>query len=177
MIPVLAVGFALLGGLLLWFVIDSRGAWWMKLPAIVVTCVFTFAVWHALGSFSGWPTTQDPPARALLLASAIDEPRAIYVWLQPETDPGPLGYRPRQNEPRAYRLPYSPQLHAEIDRATKLAKHGSLAELRRTTVSARSGSGRRSRFVVRGYHLPGSEVPRKDEPPSAQAQIALRQGS
>jgi hypothetical protein len=176
-IPVLAVGFALLGGLLLWFVIDSRGAWWMKLPAIVVTCLFTFVAWHALGSFSGWPTTQLPPARALLVASSIDEPTAIYVWLQPENDNGLLGYRPTRGEPRAYRLPYSPELHAEIDRATKLAKRGRAAELLRTGGRTATSSGRRTRFVVRGYHLPGSDVPRKDEPPSARAEIALRQGS
>jgi hypothetical protein len=159
MIPVIAIGFALVGGLLLWFVIGSRGRWWIKLPTIVVTSLFTFIVWHALDSFSGWPTAQMPPPRALMLGSSVDEPRAIYVWLLVPSAPGPLEYRPDGGEPRAYRLPYSRELHEQVDRASKLASKGQPVELE---VVPGHNSGRNARFVVRRYQLPATSLPRKD---------------
>jgi hypothetical protein len=135
-IPVIAIAFALLGGLLLWFVVGSRGPWWLKLGAIVVTMGFTFVVWDALDSFSGWPTDATPPDRALLLSSEVDEPNAIYVWVLGYDGGGALGYRPHDVEPRGYRLPYSRALHAELDRATALAKAG-----RQWSFDARGRSG------------------------------------
>jgi hypothetical protein len=161
MIPIIAVGFVLLGALLLWLVIGGRGAWWLKLGAIVATCAFTFAVWSALGSFSGWATDATPPARALVVSSTVDEPRAIYVWLIAPTKPGLLGYRAEKAEPRAYRLPYSRELHEEIDRGTALARRGQPVELSRREVEG-SGGGRRTRLVVRAYRLPPQSLPRKD---------------
>ena len=166
MIPVIAIGFALLGGLLLWFVVGSRGPWWIKLPTIVVTCLFTFIVWHALDSFSGWPTAQAPPPRALMLGGSVDEPRAIYVWLVAPSTPGPLEYRPDGGEPRAYRLPYSRELHEQVDRASKLASKGQPVELK---LMQRRSRGRNARFVVRRYQLPTASLPRKD------AQTAARE--
>jgi hypothetical protein len=158
-IPVIPIGFALLGGLLLWFVIGSRGRWWLKLPTIAVTSLFTFAVWNALDSFSGWPTAENPPAHALLVASTVDEPRAIYVWLVPPDAPGLLRYRPERSEPRAYRLPYSRQLHEQVDRGTALAKQGRPVELQRMQGT---GSSRRTRFRVRSFVFPPQRLPRKD---------------
>lgn len=154
MIPVVAIGFVLIGGLLLWFVIGSRGLWWLKLPLIVLTCVFTFAVWRALDSFTGWPTSTAPPARALLLSSEVDEPDAIYVWLLTPARPGVLEYRPGATEPRAFRLPYTRTLHHQIDRAQGMARRGQPVELRR--VSGQEGEGpSRGRFRV--FPLPPSQ--------------------
>ena len=164
MIPVIAIGFALVGGLLLWFVVGSRGAWWLKLSAIVVTTAFTFVVWNALGSFSGWPTDATSPARALLLSSAVDEPRAIYVWVLGYDGGGAFGYHPGDAEPRGYRLPYSRALHAEIDRAAALAKQGVRVELRRQS-SARGGRGMRAtQPSIRFYAVPLEPRTRKGAP-------------
>lgn len=161
MIPVIALGFALLAGLLLWFVIGSRGRWWVKLSAIVVTCAFTFAVWDALDSFTGWPSTQSPPSRALLVSSTVDEPDAIYLWLIPSPKSGLLGYRPDEVEPRAYRLPYTREQHEQVDRANGLARKGQQVELRRAP--RREGSGRDARSLFRAYRLPSPALPRKDQ--------------
>jgi hypothetical protein len=158
-IPVIAIGFALVGGLLLWFVLGSRGPWWIKLPTIVATALFTFVVWGALDSFSGWPTAQVPPQHALLLGSSVDEPRAIYVWLLAPAAPGPLEYRPDSGEPRAYRLPYSRELHEQVDRASRLARTGQPVELK---VMQGRPRGRNARFLVRRYQLPTASSPRKD---------------
>jgi hypothetical protein len=151
----MAIGFALLGGLLLWFVVGSRGAWWLKLAAILATTSFTFVAWHALESFSGWPTDRTPPARALLLSSEVDEPNAIYLWVIGNEDGGALGYRPGATEPRAYRLPYTRELHAEIDRANRLAKTGQQVEIRGAS-STRGGAHRGSRLAIRVYALPSA---------------------
>jgi hypothetical protein len=158
-IPVIAIGFVLLAGLLLWFVIGSRGAWWVKLGAIVVASTFTFAVWDALGSFSGWPTEQDLPSRSLLLSSSVDEPKAIYVWVIPPSPSGVLAYKADTSEPRAYRLPYSRQLHEQLDRGTAMGTQGRPVELRRAGANT---SGRRTRFVVRAYRMPHSSLSRKE---------------
>lgn len=159
MIPTIAIGFVLLGGLLLWFVLGSRGPWWLKLPAIACTCLFTFAVWDALDSFSGWPTAQTPPPRALLLSSRIDEPRAIYVWLMAPSNRGLLEYRSDDAEPRSYRLPYSRQLHEQVDKGSRLARRGQAVELRRTQTGRQ---GRQTRLVVRRYQMPSASLPGKN---------------
>ena len=166
MIPVIAIGFALLGGLLLWFVVGSRGAWWLKLGAIVVTSAFTFAVWHALETFSGWPTEDTPPARALLLSSAVDEPNAIYVWVLGYDGGGLLDYRSRGVEPRGYRLPYSRALHAEMDRASALARQGRRVELRRQPGAHGSHTGRTGRLLVSVYGVPPERRARKEGAPA-----------
>lgn len=159
MIPVIAIGFTLLGGLLLWFVVGSRGPWWLKLGAIVVTTGFTFVVWDALDSFSGWPTDATPPDRALLLSSEIDEPNAIYVWVLGYDGAGAFGYRPDDVEPRGYRLPYSRALHAELDRATALAREGRQVELRRQR--SVKGTARRARPSLRIHAVPVEPRARK----------------
>jgi hypothetical protein len=157
-IPVIAVGFCLLFGLLLWFVIGSRGRWTVKLAAIAASSVFTFMVWDALDTFSGWPTQQSPPERALLVSSTVDEPRAIYVWLVPSNEPRPLAYRADEREPRSYRLPYSRQLHAQVDVANTLARQGRQVEIRR--VPSAPGDGRTAR-IMRVYALSTPADPRK----------------
>lgn len=166
MIPTIAIAFALVVGLLLWFVIGSRGPWFVKLGAIVVTCSFTYAVWSALDSFSGWATDEKPPARALLVASTVDEPHAIYVWLVPPRPHGLLAYRPNAGAPRAYRLPYSRELHEQVARGTALARRGRPAEL---TQQRRGTSGRETRFVVRQYQPPPASLPRKEATGAAPA--------
>lgn len=159
MIPVIAIAFALLGGLLLWFVVGSSGAWWLKLAAIVVTTGFTFVVWNALDSFTGWPTDETPPARAVLVSSSVDEPHAIYVWVIGYDGGGALGYHPRGAEPRGYRLPYSRALHSEIDRASALARQGRRVELRRERPPAGHGASRGMRLRI--YAVPVEPPSRK----------------
>jgi hypothetical protein len=76
-IPTIAAGFFLLAALLLWVVLGSGGRWPLKLGAIVVCSAFTFAVWDALDSFSGWPTREELPKRALHVAGVVVEPHSI----------------------------------------------------------------------------------------------------
>lgn len=159
MIPVLAVAFVLLAALLLWFVIGSRGAWWLKLPVIAGTCAFTFAVWDALDSFDGWATGQALPARAVFVSGVVDEPDAIYLWLIAPTEPGVLGYRPQGAEPRAYRLPYTRPLHERVDRGNQLTRRGQRVELH--ALPARRNAAR----AVRITRLAPLSLPSKGQVP------------
>jgi hypothetical protein len=161
-IPVIAVAFVLLAALLLWFVIGSRGRWWTKLTAIVVTLAFGFAVWHALDSFSGWPTDERPPAHAVFLGGSVDEPHTIYLWLIPAKGGGPLSYKASGAEPRAFRLPYSRQLHQQVDRGNKLAQAGTPVQFE-LRGSAGNRQGYRGRGGPRISRLPSPALPRKEQ--------------
>jgi hypothetical protein len=109
------------------------------------------AVWNALDSFSGWPTDQRPPARALLVSRTVDEPKAIYVWLVAPAPSGVFAYLPDKAAPRAYRLPYSRELHEQVTRGTALAKAG--APRRVDAAAARDGG---PPDELRGAHLPAA---------------------
>jgi hypothetical protein len=127
------------------------------------TTAFTFVLWDALGSFSGWPTDSGPPDRAMLVASSVDEPKAIYVWVIAPSGHGPFVYRPDTGEPRAFRLPYSRELHEEIEKAAQMTARGQQVEIRRTTRNGQSGSsGHRPSRSFRVYRLPPPAPPRKD---------------
>lgn len=168
------VGFVLLAGLLLWFVIGSRGKWYLKLPTIVFTLLFMFVVWYSLSSFSGWPTSQAPPKASYYLNGYVVEPDpvtnskgAIYVWLVPsKTDHGVLDYKPSQGEPRAYKLPYSRQLHKEIQEANQAIAHGQQVAFGRGKQQQGGGQAHLGpRRILGQYHpyiLPPAGLPRKN---------------
>ncbi len=109
---------------------------------------FAFFAWRALGSFSGWPTSAHPPARALFLAASVDEPRWIYLWLVPERDGRPFAHRGSAGEPRAYRLPYTRQLHEQLERAQRARAGGARVDLRREPLRAAGRAPGRFRAYV-----------------------------
>ena len=153
---VLAIMFGLLGGLLLWLLVGARGAWPEKALLVLVVASFAFVVWRSLASLDGWPASARPPDRAVLVASSVDEPRWIYLWLLPEQPHGLLGYRPASGEPRAYRVRYSRRLHEQLERARRLARIGARVELRR----GRGPRGSLSRGTFRAYRLPPGLPPK-----------------
>lgn len=162
MIPLIAVAFLCLAALTLWTVIGARGPWQAKLALIVVVTAYTFAVWHALGSFTGWPTTEPFPKRALYMSSVVVEPTAetkgaIYVWVIPPDKGGLLEYRNSQSEPRAYRLPYTRPAHEQIQKANEMAAKGQRVELQGT--ARKNADVRRAPF--RAYQLPPVGLPVK----------------
>lgn len=145
MIPLIAVAFLLLAALLLALLLGSGRRWPVKLAAVVIVPLYAIAVWHALATFTGWPTRVDePPARVVYVASLVREPSAssggtIYLWATPPSSRrGPLDHRPEPGEPRAYRLPYTRQLHEALQGADDATRDGRRVELVR--VSDRRGS-------------------------------------
>lgn len=129
------LAFIMLAAILCWQLIGAKGKWWLKLLAIVVVPGFGLAVWGSIASYKGWPTTDEPPEKALVLASSVREPDpktgdpgAIYVWLMPLKGAGtalnPFDYVSPGGEPRAYKFPYSRPSHEMLVGAEQSLKDG-----------------------------------------------------
>jgi len=119
-----------------WMLIGAKGKWWLKLATILIVPGFGLAVWASIASYKGWPTTDEPPEKAVLVWGIIHEPDpkhgdpgSIYLWLTPlqkegDTALNPLDYVSGGGEPRSYKLPYTRQLHDALSGAQAAAKDG-----------------------------------------------------
>ncbi|HTT07765.1 MAG TPA: hypothetical protein VMH34_03125 [Gammaproteobacteria bacterium] len=106
-------------------VLNSNWPWLVKLPGVALVGVFYWITAHSIGPLMGWATTYALPERFNLLAVQVHEPDkatsskgSIYLWV---TD---LQHGRGQYLPRAYVLPFTPELHVKVtDAATKLRKN------------------------------------------------------
>jgi len=104
---------------LLW----SRWPGWLK--GLLVAGVTVMYFWgndvaHNLG---GWPSPDALPERFALLAVVIEEPSAktsgaLYLWVNAIEGGKPVA------QPRAYKLPYTKDLHALLNEGMKKARQG-----------------------------------------------------
>ena len=139
-ILILGLGFLLLTALMLWVVIAGRGGWKLKLPFVIIVPFFMFLVWGAIASFSGWPVKGQLPKAALLVSYEVVEPDPlthtkgkIFLWMvPPKTHHSLLKYSPQNGEPRAYELPYTKQLHEQLQKAGTALANGAAVELKLT---------------------------------------------
>lgn len=174
MIPTIVIGFVLLDALLLWALVNTKGWWILKGPAIIVVLAFNFLVWNALGTYAGWPTSQTPPTRSVFVQGVVNQPDPqtgdpgeIYLWLIPLTDPGtPFGFKSKSAEPRAYQLSYSQSLYQQVLHAQQLQRraNGQPVVMQRTGKRGAHGHGHgisRQGAQMRSYILPFSPSPRK----------------
>ena len=122
---VLAACYALLAALLVAALVYSRWPAWLKLVLVVLVSGTYYLSYAGLERLLGWPTVERIPERFLLLASSVREPdRAsgdpgvIHLWVN-----ALAGARPAQ-EPRAYELPYSRELHYALQEARKRQGEG-----------------------------------------------------
>lgn len=116
---------------------------------VAVVPALAFAVWQGSQAPKGWPTTAKPPDGAQLVYGVVREPEPgdpgeIDLWL---LDAG-------ANRPRAYRLPYSRQLHRELAEA---AKSGGRVAVRRRKSGKETS---RARFEL--YREPPAALPPKE---------------
>lgn len=131
----LAIGYALLGALLLVVLVYARLPWRAKALAVVVTSAFYIATFVGARGLLGWATTERLPASFKLLQARIVDPHtvdgdpgSVYLWVEAlDEDNRPSGV------PRAYRLPYSDTLaekthEAERQMATGHAQGGRAAD-------------------------------------------------
>lgn len=132
------LGFAALAALLLWAVIYGRGPWQLKLALILTVPAYGIFVWHSVEAMRGYPVRAKPP-EGKLIASVVVEPKYVYLWLAV----------PGKTEPRAYRIPYTRQVHQALAGASQSAQ-------RQGRVGIRMNRGR---YVV--YALP-MELPTKE---------------
>ncbi|MEM3000582.1 MAG: hypothetical protein QXU32_00870 [Nitrososphaerales archaeon] len=136
------VAFLLVTMLLLWFCIYAKGTIWIKTLAIVMCGYFSLVLWNSLGTYAGWPTTNEPPDEFILHWAIVVEPNktenesgAIFIWITGVHEHKNyltfLGYSPLNMEPRAYKLPYSRQLHQAIDGAMQSLRKGRIVRGRK----------------------------------------------
>ncbi len=114
----LAITYAALAILLLGLFIYSTAPFWVKAASILLVGSFFFVTHHSLNGMLGWPTKRELPEKFLMIASRVIEPDKkskamgdIYIWAAAINAGEP------NEEPRAYHLTYTPELHEELEKA------------------------------------------------------------
>lgn len=145
---------------LLW----SRWPAWLKGLLVLGVAGFFFYADDAVHGLSGWPSPDAMPERWVLLAAVIEEPSAktkgaLYVWVNAIENGKPVP------QPRAFRLPYTKDLHALLNEGMKKTRQGvsqmgsSEPKAGRRGVSwLRPGSDEQ---VVKIRDLPSPQLPEK----------------
>jgi len=109
--------------LLLLALLSSRWPGWLKGLLVLGTTALYFFGNDAVHQIWGVPSTDSLPAHFVMLAAAVDEPTgktpgSIFLWVsEPREGSNKL-------EPRAYRVPYSKELHTQIDAGVRKGKNG-----------------------------------------------------
>jgi hypothetical protein len=118
----LATGFIFISVLLLLLNLRTDYHWSIKAGMIGIASLFYLITLSTLPAFYGWPTLDPLPQKFRLLAHDIHEPAnetdkgAIYIWISSlDAD---------QAHPRAYQLPYDPELHSRLTAAQKRIEFG-----------------------------------------------------
>ena len=122
----LALGYALIGGLLLAVLVFARIPWPIKATAIAMTSAFYIVVFFSVRGLMGWGAIDPLPPYFKLLGARIVEPHslagddgAIYLWVEElDADNYPSG------APRAFRLPYSVKIAEKAEVAIKASADG-----------------------------------------------------
>ncbi len=120
----LIAAYVLIALLLLGVNFYTSFSWRIKAMLVVGVSAFYIVTYYSLPPLMGWPTNTELPKRFNLVAIYVEEPDKvtgdpgeIYLWL---TD---LVKGPGRNMPRAYRVPFSGDLHAKVVAAgTKMRK-------------------------------------------------------
>ena len=133
--------YVLLIGMLGWFVIGAKGKWWAKGTMIAMSLWFGLTLFYTVHNFMGWPTLEQVNnERSQILYFQIREPSkkyddvgAIYLWvriLRSNEEPEAKSFQELMNPmtwflytdkraPRAYKLPYTKEVHKQLEELTK----------------------------------------------------------
>ena len=133
--------YVLLIGMLGWFVIGAKGKWWAKGTMIALSLWFGLTLFYTVHNFMGWPTLEQVNnERSQILYFQIREPSkkyddvgAIYLWvriLRSNEEPKAKTFQELMNPmtwflytdkraPRAYKLPYTKEVHEQLEELTK----------------------------------------------------------
>ncbi len=143
---------------------------WLKAMLICAVTLFYFIGYSALHAIWGLPSTDNLPERFVMLAAFVEEPvknnpGALYVWVSEIED----GQESVLN-PRAYKLPYSRELHTRIDKALERGRDG-VSQMGTAKPKKKNlrGKGRGTAWLVPGkdeqevllQDLPNPQLPEK----------------
>jgi hypothetical protein len=118
----LTAGFVFVVVLLLALNLRTPFHWSIKSGVILLALVFYIVTLYSLPGFYGWPTREPLPQKFLLVGMDVREPRnesdagIIYMWIVSSLE--------TNSKPRAYELPYSPELHSRLTAAKKRMEFG-----------------------------------------------------
>lgn len=139
---IIPLAFVLLVSSLLWLLIGAKGHWLTKTIFSGTAVAFGLAVWFALESYAGWPTTENLPKKFRLNWAVVNEPVAIYVWASDVNPPERRWFeRKPTDSPRAYQIPYSRSQHEQTEKALALITEGKVVMGERDTNSEGKSKG------------------------------------
>ena len=161
----LVLSFAALMLLVLLALLWSRWPGWMKGVLVLAVTALYFYGNDAVHRIWGVPSADALPERFVMLAAAVDEPSAknpgsIFMWVSvPHEGVNKL-------EPRAYRVPYTKELHAQIDQGVRKGRDG-ISQM--GTAEAKAGNARGAGWLKPGNDeqeikirdLPSPQLPEK----------------
>lgn len=119
----LVLGFAALVLLCALALLWSRWPAWLKGLLVAGVTVLYFHGHQVVHEMWGWPSADPLPERFVLLAAVIEEPTAkspgaLYVWVNALENGKPSA------QPRAFRLPYTKDLHSLLNDGMKKVRQG-----------------------------------------------------
>ena len=165
----LVAAYVLIALLLLSINLYSNWSWRVKAVSIVVTTLLYVVTYLSLPPLLGWPTRAQPPERFRLIAADVVQPDKstgakgmIYLWLKDLDDFS------GRNQPRAYKLAYSSELHEIVIKAKSKLNKGmpQLGELKMPLdpniqeVDTLRRAGQKS-VQIEFYDLPDPLIPEK----------------
>jgi len=148
--------------LILWFIIGSKGSWWIKAAVITLTVHLCLSIGMSLPDFAGWPSKASIPPKFVVHWLVVQEPDKhrnveglIYMWATalPTDNTASLSNNVKSGWrrlfislvstdkiiPRAYEMPYSKGSHeAANDVLTRIKKGQTVIG---TSDKAKGGSG------------------------------------
>ena len=132
----------------------------LRLPVVALTPLLALAVWWQLSQRDGWPAPAHPAEGSEFVAGLVRAPTpgdagAVYLWTQP----------PGSTTPRAYRLPYSPDLEQQVAHAARASKKGAHVAVHMTRRGRKSTSrgAQAPSSGMRFVRLPPAPIAEKDE--------------
>jgi len=132
--------------LLLIVLIRSNMNWVVKALLVVLAMGMNWYTYQTWQGVQGWPSPVAMPTNFLLHYAVIDEPNQkkgtkghLYVWASEISKAKP------SEQPRAYELPYTTDLHAKLESAMRKIGNGQL-QMGRIT-----GGETKNRLNVRDY--------------------------
>jgi hypothetical protein len=121
----LVAAYVLVALLLLILCLYTPWSWRVKAAMVALVSAFYLVTYYSMPPLLGWPTAADLPKRFNLVAIFVNEPDKttgapgeIFLWA---TD---LASGPTGAEPRAYRVPFSNELHTRVVEAGNKMRKG-----------------------------------------------------
>ena len=164
----ISLSYVILAALLVSIFILARVPVWIKFVCIVFVSSFYFITYSSLSGMLGWPTKQTIPDDFQLLSSVITEPDntkgdkgSIHIWVFSFVENLPV------KEPRAFKLPYTHELHASLEDALKDQRNGKVKLGRRvqrqvnTALHTDASRYANKEYILEFYDLPDPELPEK----------------